>query len=356
MLSRRLRRAVQWPDSAASPPALVDDSTGSGRTGSSPRSLEPADGVPDAAGFEVLYRGAGAGQLAAGRLRAVNGSLLSHPLRLLAQGSTVALLAGGLAAAASLPADAEGAAAALNESPRHGEWVDIQEGRSGSNSWGDSVRAWVSYPERATRAPVVVVIHEIFGLTDWIRAVADQLAAEGFIVIAPDLLSGLGPDGGGTPPDRQQAVALVRSLRVEDVTRRLSATARYGLALPAANGRFGAVGFCWGGSTSFQFAANESDLDAAVVYYGSSPSREMLGRVEAPVLGLYGGDDARVNATIPDAVREMRRLGKSFEPHLFDGAGHGFLRQQSGRDGANRAASQTAWPKTVAFFRQHLEN
>ena len=258
--------------------------------------------------------------------------------------------------AATIPADAEGAVGALDISPRHGEWVDITEGRAASDRRGDSVRAWVSYPERATRAPVVIVIHEIFGLTDWVRAVADQFAAEGFIAIAPDLLTGLGPGGGGTPADRQQAVALVRSLRVEDTTRRLSAVARYGLSLPAANGLVGAVGFCWGGSTSFNFAANEADLDAAVVYYGSAPSAKMLGRIQAPVLGLYGGDDARVNATIPDAVREMRRLGKFYEPHKFDGAGHGFLRQQGGREGANMAATKEAWPITVSFFRQHLDN
>ncbi len=261
----------------------------------------------------------------------------------------------GLATAETIPPDGETALAALNESPRHGEWIDITEGRSDASRWGDTIRAWVVYPERATRAPVVVVIHEIFGLTDWIRAVADQLAAEGFIAIAPDLLSGHGPDGSGTPPDRQEAVALVRSLRVEDVTRRLTAVARHGLSLPSASGRFGAVGFCWGGSTSFNFAANEKDLDAAVVYYGSSPSSSLLSRVQAPVLGLYGGDDARVNATIPDAVRSMRQMGKAYEPHQFEGAGHGFLRQQSGREGANLAATREAWPKTISFFREHLE-
>lgn len=269
--------------------------------------------------------------------------------------ATVICAAGALAQEPAIPADAQTALTALNASPRHGEWIDIQEGRSGASRWGDTVRSWIVYPERASRAPVVVVIHEIFGLTDWIRAVADQFAAEGFIAIAPDLLSGHGPDGGGTPADRQAAVALVRSLRVEDTTRRLSAVARHALSLPASNGKFGSVGFCWGGSTSFQFAANEADLDAAVVYYGSSPDAKMLARIQAPVLGLYGGDDARVNATIPDAVREMRRFGKFYEPHQFDGAGHGFLRQQSGREGANLAASRKAWPMTVAFFQEHME-
>ena len=267
-----------------------------------------------------------------------------------------AMLTATSLAAAGLPADAESAVETLNNSPRHGEWVDITEGRAGADRWGDSVRAWVVYPERATRAPVVVVIHEIFGHTDWIRAVADQLAADGFIAIAPDLLSGHGQDGGRTPSDRQEAVALVRSLRVEDVTRRLTAAARYGNSLPAANGRFAGIGFCRGGSMSFNFAANEQDLDAAVVYYGSAPTRQMLARIQAPVLGLYGGDDARVNATIPDAMREMRRQGKFYEPHQFEGAGHGFLRQQSGRDGANSKATQEAWPLTVSFLKQRLED
>lgn len=267
----------------------------------------------------------------------------------------VVIQVAALGASGQPPPDASGALDALNRSPRHGEWIDIFEGRSQSGAWGDHVRAWIVYPERATRAPVVIVIHEIFGLTDWIRAVADHLAAEGFIAVAPDLLSGLGAGGGGTPENRQEAIAMVRSLRVEDTTRRLSAVARYSQSLPAANGRFGAIGFCWGGSTSFSFAANESDLDAAVVYYGSSASRTMLGRILAPVLGLYGGDDARVNATIPDAVREMRRLGKPFHPHRFSGAGHGFLRQQDGRDGANLSASRRAWPITLDFLRQHLE-
>ena len=261
----------------------------------------------------------------------------------------------GLGEGPEIPPDAQTALAALNSSPRHGEWVDIREGRRDANRGGDSVRAWVVYPERTTRAPVVVVIHEIFGLTDWIRAVADQLAADGFLAIAPDLLSGHGPDGGGTPADRQEAVALVRSLRMEDVTRRLSAVARHGLSLPATSGTFGSVGFCWGGGMSFNFAAIDDDLDAAVVYYGRSPERDLLGRVRAPVLGLYGGDDARVNATIPDAVQEMRQMGKFYEPHQYAGAGHGFLRQQSGRDGANLAASRAAWAQTLSFFREHLE-
>src|SRR5262249_35988432 len=114
-------------------------------------------------------------------------------------------------------------------------------------------------------------------------------------------------------------------------------------------------GFCWGGTTSFGYATAQPGLDAVVVYYGTSPSAEALAAIKAPVLGLYGGDDARVNATIEPASAEMKKLGKMYEPHIYDGAGHGFLRQQSGKDGANLKASQQAWPTTVAFVRDHTK-
>ncbi|MFC1662341.1 dienelactone hydrolase family protein [Gemmatimonadota bacterium] len=249
----------------------------------------------------------------------------------------------------ALPPDEAGAESHLNASPRHGEWVDYTAGN------GDSVRAWVVYPERSDPAPVVVVIHEIYALTDWIRGVADQLAAEGFIAIAPDLLSGKGPDGGGSESvDRQGAVSLIRELDSGEVTRRLKAAAAYATGLPAATSSVGVVGYCWGGSTSFRVATEWPELDAAVVFYGGSPATEALSAVQPPVLGHYGGDDARVNATIPEAQAEMERLGKFYEVNVYEGAGHGFLRQQSGREGANMAASEAAWPRTVAFFREHL--
>jgi carboxymethylenebutenolidase len=251
--------------------------------------------------------------------------------------------------AQAIPPDEAGAVSHLDGSSRHGEWVDYDAGD------GDQVRAWVVYPERSDAAPVVVVIHEIYALTDWIRAVADQLAADGFIAIAPDLLSGKGPGGGGSESvDRQGAVALIRSLDPDEVTRRIKAAAAYGTGLPAATSSAGMVGFCWGGSTSFRLATVWPEADAAVVYYGGSPATETLGGISAPVLGLYGGNDARVNATIPDAQAEMDRLGKSYEVNIYDGAGHGFLRQQSGQEGANMRASREAWPRTVAFLKTHL--
>ena len=259
------------------------------------------------------------------------------------------LLSSQPAGGQALPPDEEGAVAHLDASPRHGEWVDLDAGG------GDTVRAWVVYPERPDPAPVVIVIHEIYALTDWIRGVADQLAAEGFLAIAPDLISGKGPGGGGSESvDRQGAVALIRALDPQEVTRRLQGAAAYATGLPAATPEVGVVGFCWGGSTSFRVATEWPELDAAAVFYGGSPATETLSRIQAPVLGHYGGDDARVNATIPDAQAEMARLEKFYEANLYDGAGHGFLRQQTGRDGANLAATERAWPRTVEFFREHL--
>lgn len=250
--------------------------------------------------------------------------------------------------AAQLPAGADAVNARIAASPRHGEWVMIRTG-------GDSIRAWVVYPERSDPAPVVLVVHEIFGLSHWIRGVADQLAAEGFLAIAPDLLTmqNLPTDEGGAT-DADAARAAIRTLDPADVHRHLSAVAAWGMALPAAADRYGIVGFCWGGSTSFAHAVASASLGAAAVYYGSSPATQDLARIRAPVLGLYGGDDARVNATIPPAQAEMNRLGKPYDPHVFEGAGHGFLRQQDGRDGANLRATEQAWPLTVEFFRQHL--
>ncbi len=250
----------------------------------------------------------------------------------------------------SLPAGSSDVAARLASSPRHGEYVMIRTGPS------DSVRAWVVYPERATKAPVVLVVHEIFGLSTWIRGVADQLAADGYIAVAPDLLTGKAAFAPNSDTLTQAiATATIRTLTADDVQRQLAAVGRYAMALPAAEQRYGVVGFCWGGGTSFESAVRSpAGQGAAVVYYGTSPATPTLVNVKVPVLGLYAGDDARVGATVPPADSAMRALGKIFEPHTFAGAGHGFLRQQDGKDGANLRATQQAWPLTLAFFRKHL--
>lgn len=249
---------------------------------------------------------------------------------------------------ANIPAGSGSVRDRLDRSPRHGEWAMIRTGPT------DSVRAWVVYPERATKAPVVVIVHEIFGLSTWVRGVADQLAADGYIAVAPDLLTGKAPLQGDTLT-QDVAVAAIRTLDPKDVQRQLEAVGRYGMSLPAALPRYGIVGFCWGGGVSFEHAVRSpAGLGAAVVYYGVSPKTTDLASIRSPVLGLYGGRDMRVDATIPPADSAMRSMGKVFEPHVFEGAGHGFLRAQDDSTGANLAASKSAWPLTVAFFRKYL--
>jgi carboxymethylenebutenolidase len=266
---------------------------------------------------------------------------------------SLALAIGAAMAAAApdsgLPPGAEGAEAALKASTRHGEYVDVK--LSGSRP----IQTWVVYPERKDRAPVVLVIHEIFGLSDWVRAVADRLAADGFIAVAPDLLSGMGPGGGGTSSfaGRDEVTDAVRKLSPAEVKLRLDAVRKYALGLPAASSKSATIGFCWGGASSFAYAAAQPELDAAVVYYGTPPSADALANVKAPVLGFYGGDDARVTATVADTEAQMKKLGKSYAAHVYEGAGHGFLRQQDGRDGANAKAAREAWPATIEFLRQH---
>ncbi len=252
---------------------------------------------------------------------------------------------------ATLPAGSATVTARLAASPRHGEYVMIARTKGGT----DSLRAWIVYPERRDKAPVVVVLHEIFGVSTWIRGVADQLAAEGYIAIAPDLISGKYTLAAGDTLAQSVASTLIRALVPADVQRDIAATAEYGMALPAAQQRFGVVGFCWGGSTSFNTAVSaHSKLRGAVVYYGGAPALTELSRVRSPVLGLYGENDARVNSTIAAADSTMKTLGKSYEPVILAGAGHGFLRQQDGQNGANMSASRAAWPRTLAFFQRTL--
>ena len=253
---------------------------------------------------------------------------------------------------AAIPPGEAGAKTALESSPRHHEWADVAlPGAAGRLS------LFIAYPERKDKAPVVLVIHEIYGLTDWIRAVADRLAADGFIAVAPDLLTGRGPGGEGTEKfaSRDDIVRAVRELAPAQVAAALDAAGTYGRSLPAASGKLATLGFCWGGGQSFSYAAARPALDAAVVYYGTSPDVSALAELRAPVLGLYGEDDARVNATVGPVEARAKELGKTFLTATYPGAGHGFLRAQDGRDGANLAAALKAWPATVAFLREKLK-
>jgi carboxymethylenebutenolidase len=249
-----------------------------------------------------------------------------------------------------LPPAQEFVEAALAASPRHSEWVDI------TRSNGAPVRAFVVYPESKSRTGVVMVIHENRGLNDWARSVADQLAEDGFIAIAIDMLSGMGPDGGHTDSIAADQVGRVlSSLTNEEANRRIDAVREYAIQIPAANGRVGIVGFCWGGGRVFNYAIHQPAIDAGVVYYGPAPSDPvMLDRVVAPLLGLFGEDDARVNTTVNAALPILNKEKKRLDARMFAGAGHGFLRQQFGRE-ANLTASEKAWPLTIRFFKEHLK-
>lgn len=274
--------------------------------------------------------------------------------------SAIIALAAGLAACANNQADnrppapasppsAATAQQAITASPRHGEWVMIKTGAN------DSVRAWVVYPERKTKAPVVVVIHEIYGVSNWIRSVADQLAADGFIAIAPDLLTKFNlPNNANGEPIADSAVVRIRQIAPQQYQPQIRAVAEWGMNLPAATRKYGVVGYCWGGGAVFAHAAYYPDVNALVSYYGPTPDRTDLERVKAPVLGLYGENDERVNSTIGRAQAAAHANGFTYEVHKFAGAGHGFLRQQDGQNGANLKATQEAWPMTVVWFRKYL--
>jgi len=249
-----------------------------------------------------------------------------------------------------LPPGEKDAKSILNKSPRHGEWIEIKV--TGHQT---PLKAWIVYPEVKDKAPVVIVIQEIFGMTDWIRSVADQLAADGFIAIAPDLLSGHGKDGGGTDSfaGRDDVVAAVRDLKTDEVTADLDAARDYGMKLPASNQKTATIGFCWGGGQSFAYAAAQPDLSAAVVYYGAPPVEQQQEKIKAPVLGLYGGNDNRITSTVKPTSDAMKRLGKSYAAHVYDGAGHGFLRARDGSENPNQKAAEQAWPATITFLREH---
>ena len=248
---------------------------------------------------------------------------------------------------AAIPPAGSAAAERIAKSPRHAEWVAIKVNAT------DSVMAWVVYPERRDKAPVVVAIHENTGINTWTRSVADQLAADGFIGIAPDLTTMFRTDDLKSDPTSDAGRAAIGKVTPEMGNAIVDAVAKYGMGLPAAAKTYGIVGFCWGGARSFLHATHAPGLGASVVYYGSPPSAERMAAIKAPVLGLYGGNDARINATIPATDSAMKRLGRAYEYQVFDGAGHGFLRAQD-TNPANAAAAQQAWPKTVAFLKAKL--
>lgn len=235
------------------------------------------------------------------------------------------------------------ALARLEKSPRHHEWVDVKRGER-------SVRCFIAYPEVKKKAPAVLVIHENKGLNDWVRAVADDLAAAGYVAIAPDLLSGKGPESGNTESFKSADAAkqVIYALEPAAVAADLAAVADHVIALPACDGTLSVAGFCWGGSKSFDFATRRKGLKAAFVFYGSAPDDEAaFAEIECPVYGFYGESDARITEAVPATAETMKKAGKKYEPEIYAGAGHGFLRAGEAADAseANKKACVAAWAR-----------
>jgi carboxymethylenebutenolidase len=233
------------------------------------------------------------------------------------------------------------ARAALQKSPRHAEWVTVKHD-------GRSVETFVVYPESKGKTPVVLIIHEIFGMTDWVQDLADQVAAAGYIAVAPDLLSGMGPNGGRSSDFAEdKAREAVSHLNLDQVTADLNAAADYALKIPASNGKLFVGGFCWGGGQTFRFATNRADLAAAFVFYGPPPDKDAMARIKAPVYGFYAGNDARIGAMIPDTVAQMKAAGKKYDIVTYEGAGHGFMRAGEAPDAndADKKARAEAWAR-----------
>lgn len=245
---------------------------------------------------------------------------------------------------------------ALKESPRHGEWVDIKLAD------GTALKSFVVYPEKKEKVGVVLVIHDINGMRDIPRAVGDQLAQDGFIAIVPDFLSGKGPNGGGSDALGSGVGQAIRALTGDEMTARLNAATEYGKKIAASNGKTGVMGFCWGGTQSFNYAIAQPSLNASVVFYGNptagrpSPDvaiEEDYAKIKAPVIGFYGGTDGRIGQTIPATEAAMKKLGKFYEPHTFEGAGHGFMGAQNNE--ANYKAAVESWPMAIAFLQKNLK-
>ena len=257
--------------------------------------------------------------------------------------STMRLVAVAALAMLVGAAGAEGFRRASTLPTTHGEWVRIRKGQ-------DSIRAYVAYPERKDKAPGVIVIHEIFGLTDWEPKVADRLAKEGFVAIVPDLLSS---KHGISPSDPDSGRKLIGDLEPDRITADLNATYAYLDGLPAVKkGDIGTIGFCWGGGQSFRYATDNPKLRAVVVCYGPPPDTAAMRRIGAPVLGIYGENDARINATLPEVTAAMQKAGKTYTTEVFPGTGHGFLKP--GRVGSDGPQVERAWKRILQFYRARL--
>jgi carboxymethylenebutenolidase len=244
------------------------------------------------------------------------------------------------------------AKARLENSPRHGEWVMVSHDDR-------EVNCFITYPEVKDKATAVIVIHEIFGLTDWVRGVTDQLAEAGYIAIAPDLLwRGKSPGGSGTDAmlklggNVQQAI---QSLPPDQITADLNAIYDYVSKLPSCNGKVVVAGFCWGGGQTFRYATNNDKIKAAFSFYGPPPTDSAaVARINCPVYGFYAGNDNRIDSMIPAITDLMKQAGKTYDPVTYEGAGHGFMRagEQPNPQEANKKARDEAWQRWKELLKQ----
>ena len=217
----------------------------------------------------------------------------------------------------------------------HAEYVKFLSGK-------DTVTAYLAYPERPQPAPAVIVIHEIFGMSDFVKQTTEHLAKDGFVAIAPDLLS----RRGGTPATQDSARKLIAGLNPDTVTMDLDATRAYVNKLKAVrSGQIGVIGFCWGGGQSFRYATNAPELKAFVVCYGPAPNPADMAKIKAKGLGVYAENDARIDAGLPDAAAAMKAAGKDYPYAIYPGVGHGFLRSRD-----NPAVADSAWKNIITFF------
>src|SRR3989454_4870963 len=231
--------------------------------------------------------------------------------------------------------------AAFGSSDIHSEYVKYLSGK-------DTVTAYIAYPERPQPAPAVIVIHEIFGMSDFIRQTTEQLAKDGFVAIAPDLLS----RRGGTPATPDSARKLIATLNADTVTQDLDATWAYLNKLkPVRSGEIGIIGFCWGGGQSFRYATNTPQLKAFVVCYGPAPNAADMAKIRAKGLGVYAENDARIDAGLPDAAAAMRAAGKEDPYTVYPRGGHGFFRTREKPEVAD-----SAWGAVIRFFRAQLKS
>ncbi len=242
----------------------------------------------------------------------------------------------------------ESALKRLDNSPRHQEWVDIKQGER-------VVKAFIVYPQVNNKTLAVLLIHENRGLTDWVRSMADEVAEQGYIAIAPDLLSGMAPDGGKTSDfkDTDAAREAIYKLPASQVDNDLQTVADYALKLDACNGKLVVAGFCWGGGQTFALAMQRPDLKAAFVFYGAAPDSVQLKYIKCPVYGFYGEDDARITSTVPAVTRQMKTDGKIYEPVIYEGAGHAFMRlgEEAAPGKANRVARDKAFERWMGILK-----